>query len=80
MRTDRHTTGKQSSTSTIRIIKYYFTQKNTLILVCHAANKKLTTSLQLLVISQMNLLVLENDWKSTLKFIALSKSGFLNDI
>ena len=51
-----------------------------MLLVCHAASKKLTTSLQMLLISQINLLVLESDWNSTLNFIASSKSGFLNDI
>ena len=34
----------------------------------------------MLLISQINLLLLESDWNSTLNFIASSKSGFLNDI
>ena len=34
----------------------------------------------MLLISQINFLLLESDWNSTLNFIASSKSGFLNDI
>ena len=59
---------------------FYFTEKSTLLFVCHAASKKLTTSLQMLLISQINLLVLESVGNSTLNFIASSKSGFPNDI